>query len=127
MMESDLRSVLIIDDDPVHLEIYGLILEKAGFRPIPVLVKFNGVEFQPDADIAIVVLDYCLNSIKTAPEVAQEAKIRYPGAPVLVLSDVWSMPADIAPYAAKFVRKGEPQQLIDAIRTLLVNASGVKA
>jgi hypothetical protein len=36
------------------------------------------------------------------------------------------MPADIAPLATKFVRKGEPQQLIDAIRTLMVNANGAK-
>jgi DNA-binding NtrC family response regulator len=125
-MESDLPRVLIIDDDATHLEIYGLILEKAGFRPIPVLVKFQGPEFPPDTDVAVVVLDYRLNSIKTAPEVAQEARIRYPNSPVVVLSDVWSMPTDIAPYAEKFIRKGEPQQLIDAIRTLMVNASGVR-
>jgi DNA-binding NtrC family response regulator len=126
MMESDLHRVLIIDDDPMHLEIYGLILEKAGFRPVCVLVKFEGPAFPSDAEIDTVVLDYCLNSIKTASEVAQEAKICYPHAPIVVLSDLWSMPIDIAPHAAKFVRKGEPQQLIDIIRTLMVNADGVK-
>jgi DNA-binding NtrC family response regulator len=125
-METDLPRVLIIDDEPTHLEIYGLILEKAGFRAIPVLVKFSGPEFPVDSRIAIVVLDYRLNSIKTAPEVAQEARIRYPGTPVIVLSDVWSMPADIAPYASKFVRKGEPQQLIDAIGALMVNPTGAR-
>ena len=96
-MDSDLPKVLIVDDDPTHLEIYGLILQKAGFGPIPVLVNFQGPEFPPDARIKIVVLDYRLNSVKTAPEVAQEARSRYPGTPVVVLSDLWSMPADIAP------------------------------
>jgi DNA-binding NtrC family response regulator len=125
-MESDLPKVLIIDDDPMHLEIYGLILEQAGFRCIPVLVKFSGPGFPSDDDIAVVVLDYRLNSMKTAPEVAQEVHTRYPGRPIIVLSDVWSMPADLASYAAKFVRKGEPQQLIDAIRALTVNIDEAK-
>jgi DNA-binding response OmpR family regulator len=125
-MESAFPKVLIVDDDPTHLEIYGLILEKAGFSPVPVLVNFHGPEFPPDTGVAAVVLDYYLHSIKTAPEVAQEVQIRYAGAPVIVLSDLWSMPADIAPLAEKFVRKGDPQQLIDAIRTLMVNANGVK-
>jgi hypothetical protein len=32
-----------------------------------------------------------------------------------VLSDLFGMPDDIAPYASGFVRKGEPQQLLDTI------------
>jgi DNA-binding NtrC family response regulator len=125
-MESEFPKVLIIDDDPMHLEIYGLILEQAGFGCIPVLVKFDGPVFPCESDCGVVVLDYCLNSARTAPEVAQEAQVRYPGRPIIVLSDVWSMPADIASYAARFVRKGDPQQLIDAIRALMVHTDGAK-
>jgi hypothetical protein len=40
-----------------------------------------------------------------------------------VLSDLFGMPEDIAPYAAAFVRKGEPQQLLDTIRETIKAAA----
>ena len=52
--------VLIIDDDPSHLEIYGMIVQRAGFEPIPVLVRFSGSDPIPDSKIDLVLLDYRL-------------------------------------------------------------------
>jgi DNA-binding response OmpR family regulator len=118
-MESDRRKVLIVDDDPHHLEIYSLLVEQAGFKAVPTIVKFAGPEFPPETEIGLILLDYRLNSVKTAPEVAQEAQTLFPGAPILVLSDLWHMPEDVAPYAAGFVRKGEPQELISRMRGLI--------
>ena len=48
----------------------------------------------------------------TAVAAAEATKARYPGAPIIVLSDVYDLPADIAPYARAFVRKGEPATLV---------------
>jgi DNA-binding response OmpR family regulator len=118
-VEPERRKVLIVDDDPSHLEIYGLLAEQAGFKPVSAIVRFAGPEFPPEKDIALILLDYRLNSIKTAPEVAQEAQSLFAGAPVLVLSDLWSMPEDIAPYAVGFVRKGEPENLINTMRAFI--------
>lgn len=118
-MESNLPKVLIVDDDPRHLEIYALVVEQAHCKPIPVIVRFSGPDYPPDTDISLIVLDYRLNSVTTAPEIALEAQRRYPGAPVVLLSDLWAMPSDVAPFVAKFIRKGEPQKLIDAIRALI--------
>ena len=39
--------------------------------------------------------------------------------PILVLSDLPWMPEDVAPYASGFVRKGEPQQLIEMVGSLV--------
>ena len=61
------------------------------------------------------------NSI-SAPAIARMAQEAFPKRPVLVLSDMQWMPDDIAPYAAGFARKGEPEQLLAKIRTL-VNAA----
>jgi DNA-binding NtrC family response regulator len=121
------QKVLIVDDDPFHLEIYGLLVEQAGFKPVPVIVKFAGPEFPQEKDIALILLDYRLNSIKTAPEVAQEAQSLFADAPVLVLSDLWSMPEDISPYAVSFVRKGEPENLINTIRALISSSGKVQS
>ena len=120
-MSADARRkrILIVDDDPSHLEIYGMIVDRAGYHPVPVLVRFAGPETVPDEQVAAILLDYRLNSVKTAPEIAQEIKAKHPQAPILVLSDLWTMPADIAPYASVFVRKGDPENLLNTLRKLV--------
>src|SRR5665213_2662671 len=95
-MQSDRRKVLIVDDDPSHLEIYGMLVEQAGFAPVPALVRFTGADFPADTDIGLILLDYRLNSLKTSSQIAEEMRTHYPAAPILLLSDVWSVPTDIA-------------------------------
>jgi len=111
--------VLILDDDPSHLDIYGIMVQRAGFEPIPVLVRFSGPDPIPDSTIDLVLLDYRLNSIKTAPEIAREVQSKFPEAPIILLSDLWSPPSEVAPYITQFVRKGEPAKLMDALRSHL--------
>lgn len=127
MSETDRKRILIVDDDPSHLEIYGMIVDRAGYQPVPVLVRFAGPEPVPDHGIAAVLLDYRLNSVKTAPEIAQEIKAKHPQAPILVLSDLWTMPTDIEPYASEFVRKGEPENLLNTLRKLVAHGGAVPA
>ena len=50
------ETVLIIDDDPAHLRIYGWIIEAAGYRVLPSLVRFDGVD-QPEDPVDLVLLD----------------------------------------------------------------------
>jgi hypothetical protein len=44
---------------------------------------------------------------------------RLPKAPILLLSDVWGVPADVAPFVRGFVRKGEPAKLVETLHDLL--------
>jgi DNA-binding response OmpR family regulator len=104
--------VLILDDDPMHLEIYSLLMKQAGFEALPTLVRFVGTEIPCDQCIGLVLLDYRLNSTKTSPEFAREIRTLYPAVPIIVLSDLWSLPTDIAPLVNGFVRKGEPAKLL---------------
>jgi DNA-binding NtrC family response regulator len=107
-------SVLIIDDDPAHLRIYGWIVAAAGYEALPALVTANRIDF-PDAVADVIVMDYRLSDQLTAVQAAQLTQQRYPGAPIIVLSDVYDLPEDIAPYARAFVRKGEPAKLVDTL------------
>jgi DNA-binding NtrC family response regulator len=127
MIETGHKRILIVDDDPSHLEIYGMIVGRAGYLPVPVLVRFEGPDALPDETIAAVLPDYRLNSVKTSPEIAREIKAKHPQAPILVLSDLWSMPADIAPYASEFVRKGEPENLLNTLLKIVTNGGGASA
>jgi DNA-binding NtrC family response regulator len=107
-------SVLIIDDDPTHLRIYSWIMDAAGYEPRPALVTADQVDF-PDGPVDVVVMDYRLSGQITAVQVAEEIRRRFPDAPMIVLSDMYDLPADIAPYANAFVRKGEPAKLVETL------------
>ncbi|MGA2216831.1 MAG: hypothetical protein ABSG51_02005 [Terracidiphilus sp.] len=107
--------VLIFDDDPSHLEIYGMIVQRAGFDFFPVLVRFSGADPIPDSGVDLVLLDYRLNSVTTAPEIAQQVRSKFPDAPIILLSDFWSPPADVAPFINQFIRKGEPAKLMEVL------------
>lgn len=122
-MQSTHPKVLIVDDDPMHLEIYELLMKQAGYETLPILVKFSGSAIPRQESIGLVLLDYRLNSIKTSPQYAQEIRSLYPSVPIIVLSDLWSLPTDIAPFVTGFVRKGEPAKLLETVSRLFVPAS----
>jgi DNA-binding response OmpR family regulator len=111
-------TVVIVDDDPAHLRIYGWIVEASGYRALPVEVQSAGIEL-PDGPVDVVLLDYNLGRQTTAVEVATLVRTRLPSATIMVLSDLWDLPADIAPLVQGFVRKGEPAKLVEALHSLL--------
>jgi CheY-like chemotaxis protein len=111
-------AVLVIDDDPTHLRIYGWIVQAAGYRAVPRLVMPDSLSL-PDEPIDLVVLDYHLHGQLTAVDVAHLAASKFPGAPILVLSDSLMMPEDIAPLVSGFVRKGDPAKFVDTLAKTL--------
>ena len=114
-MQTSHPKVLILDDDPMHLEIYGLLMKQAGYEALTTLVRFTGTQIPCAEEIGLVLLDYRLNSVKTSPEFAQEIRTLYPTVPIIVLSDLWTLPTDIAPLVSGFVRKGEPAKLLETV------------
>ena len=108
-------TALILDDDPSHLKIYSWIVERAGFNALPVQVRSSSVEFPVDATIDVVIMDYRYSSSLTAADILDKVKQAYPNAPVVVLSELFDMPLDMASKAAAFVRKGDPQRLVDKL------------
>ncbi len=112
-------SILVVDDDPVHLRIYGWIMNAAGFRAVTAQVQCGNVCLPDDDDFDVIVLDYRLTGTLTAVEAALQIREKYPDPPIVILSDMFEMPDDIRPYAKRFVRKGEPEKLIQTISTLV--------
>lgn len=111
--------VLIVDDDASHLEIYAMLIQQAGLQPMTVLVRFVGMDLPPDEPVDLVLLDYTLHSLKSSATIAQEIRERYPSAPIVLLSDLWSLPTDIEPFVTDFVRKGQPAKLLETVCRLL--------
>jgi len=111
-------TVLIVDDDPSHLKLYSWIVQRGGFQAVVALVGSRTVEYPKDRQVDIVALDYRLASTLTAPQIAGELRQLFPDAPIIVLSELSWMPAEMEPYAKAFVSKGEPQELLDLIAQL---------
>jgi DNA-binding response OmpR family regulator len=107
-------AVLIIDDDPSHLRIYGWIVQSAGFESVSALVTYDAVDL-PDADIDLVLLDYHLHGRMSATDVAKLLRHSYERTPIYILSDAMMMPDDIRPFVDGFIRKGDPARLVETI------------
>ncbi|HVU44888.1 MAG TPA: response regulator [Terracidiphilus sp.] len=118
-MTTDRPKVLIVDDDPSHLEIYGMLLERAGYEALKSQVNFAGADLPQNAGVGLVLLDYKLQSLRTSAEFAREIRDLYPAAPIVLLSDLWSLPQDVAPFVVEFVRKGQPAKLLEVVGRLL--------
>ena len=112
-------AILIVDDDPLHLQLYGMILERAGFKGLPVLVSYGGIEFPDGGPVHAALVDYRLGPNMSAYDAVQKVRERYPSTPILILSDMYDAPADTAPLVNGFVRKGNPETLLAALQNLI--------
>jgi DNA-binding NtrC family response regulator len=115
-MASSEPLVLILDDDPSHLKIYSWIVEQAGCEALPVEVRSTSVKLPLGTAIDLVLMDYRYNSSLTAVDIVKAVKAAFPTAPIVVLSEVEVMPRDMKPHAVAFIRKGEPQELVNRLR-----------
>ena len=112
------KSVLIVDDDPMHQRIYGWIIQDAGYRVVCAEVSVDRVNL-PTEHADLVLLDYRLGKQHRAVQIAGQIKTNLPGTPIVVLSEALELPSDIAPLVQGFVRKGDPPSLIATIHQFL--------
>jgi CheY-like chemotaxis protein len=117
-MSPEQPTALILDDDPSHLKIYSWIVERAGYKCLTVLVRSSAVDLPPTQPLDVVIMDYRYSSSLTAADIMRSVKGAFPGAPVIVLSELFDLPADMSKDATAFVRKGDPQQLVNKLNEL---------
>jgi len=111
-------TVLFIDDDPQHLKLYQWVIQRGPFTVVPLLVGGAGLPSLPGQAPDVIALDYRLRGSLTSVEVAQELKLKYPATPIVVLSEMEWLPDDVAPYSTAFVRKGNPDLLLQTLTRL---------
>lgn len=112
-------TILIVDDDALHLQLYAWILQRKGHKSILAQVKSESVDLPPNGDVDLVLLDYRFNSSLSAVDVYDQIKGRFPSAPVVVLSDRQWMPDEMKGKAEAFVSKGDPNVLLDTVAAIL--------
>lgn len=113
------NTILIIDDDPLHLQLYSWMMKKEGYHAVTALVGSNSVDFPASQAVDLVLLDYRLNSSLTAREIASLVNEKHPAVPIIVLSELPWPPDDIREFAKAFVSKDEPATLMKSIASLI--------
>ncbi len=73
-MHSADTTILIIDDDPLHLKIYTWILQRQSYKCKTALVNSTSVELPADSAIDLVLLDYRLSSSLNALDVIRQIR-----------------------------------------------------
>jgi DNA-binding NtrC family response regulator len=112
--------VLIIDDEVAHLKLYSWILEREGFLTATALVERHGVDLPAkEEQFDLTLLDYRLQVGIKAVDVVQKLRDRWPGMRVVILSDMMWLPEDMTAHADGFIRKGEPQLLIEKLTEMI--------
>lgn len=109
-------TILLIDDDVQYLKLQARTLSKAGFRAITTVVGSNMVGFHEHEHPDVIVLDYRLNSTLSSAQVAKLIRQTFPDIPILITSNLPSMPKDMAHLVDGFVSKGDDAALIAALR-----------
>lgn len=118
-MSTSKKTVLIVDDDPGHLKIYGWMVRQSGHQFVECLVNRTCPAFDAAWPVNLVLLDYVLHCQVPTPEIARAARANWPQAPVVLLTDRLDLPEDMAPYVDHFVRKGQPSKLVETLNNLL--------
>lgn len=110
-------TVLIVDDDQLHLTLYTWILQSHGYKCKSALVRSTSVDLPADNDnnIDLVLLDYRLSSSLSAKDVLLLLKNRFASVPIVLLSEMQWMPDDMRGHAIAFVNKGDPKRLVETI------------
>ncbi|PYP86758.1 MAG: hypothetical protein DMG65_18300 [Candidatus Angelobacter sp. Gp1-AA117] len=119
MRSNPVFTVLLIDDDTQHLKLQARTLSKAGFRTITTVVGSNIVGFHEHERPDAILLDYRLNSDLSSAQIASLIRQTFPHTPILLMSNLPSMPQDIAPLVDGFISKGDDATLIAALMRLL--------
>ncbi len=112
-------TVLVVDDDPSHLKIYSWIVERGGYRTVPLLAWERPLSLPQAEPIDLAMLDYRLGESLNAADIARQVRSTFPNAPILVLSDLMYMPEEMKEHATAFVRKGHPEKLLETLATFL--------
>ncbi|HEY2495786.1 MAG TPA: response regulator [Candidatus Angelobacter sp.] len=112
-------TILIVDDDPLHLKLYSWILQRKSYKCATALVQSSSVDLPENASVNLVLLDYRLKSSLTTLEVVSQIRDKFAAVPIVILSDLQWMPDEMRGEAVAFVNKGDPKLLLQTISDVL--------
>lgn len=110
--------ILCVDDEETSLQLRKPVLEKAGYEVMIAASAMQALEVLSSCKIDLLLTDYLMPG-QTGTELARAAKNIYPELPVILLSGVTELPADME-NVDLFVSKVEgPQSMCEKVGAVL--------
>ena len=110
------NTVLMIDDEPEHLKMQSWFMNEAGFRVITVVVGRNSFSLPEKERPGLILMDYRLNCELTPTQIVGLLRQTFKDAPIVLLSSADAMPEEMSPLVDGFIRKTDPEKLVDFAR-----------
>lgn len=112
--------ILCVDDEQIALLVRQRVLEKSGYEIIPANSVDQALEILASRSVDLVLTDLLMPG-KTGAVLANEAKVRWPETPVVVISGVNEIPEGLS--ARLFLNKLEgPAYLCEKLREVLLES-----
>ena len=116
--------ILCVDDEESPRMLRRLVLQKQGYEVVDVSSGKEALEALTTTHFDLVLTDQMMPGM-VGTELARQIKLRTPNKPVLIISGVNELPADIA-YADRFISKiAGPEALFKDIAELLDVSSNI--
>ena len=110
------HTILMVDDEPEHLKMQSWFMNEAGFRVITVVVGRNSFGLPEKERPGLILMDYRLNCELTPTQIVGLLRQTFKDAPIVLLSSADAMPEEMLPLVDGFIRKTDPEKLVDFSR-----------
>lgn len=115
--------VLYVDDDPVQMEMCGLLLRSGGFDVISLDLRASGLETLRERSVDLILMDAQQHPLEDRVQIARALRRNYPGAPILLLTDHWASDEDPIPETVPNVWRCDVARLVTSVRERLTQKS----
>lgn len=110
------HTILMVDDEPEHLKMQSWFMNEAGFRIITVVVGRNSFSLPDKERPGLILMDYRLNCELTSTQIVGLLRQTFKDVPIVLLSSEDAMPEEMLPLVDEFIRKADPEKLVDFAR-----------
>jgi len=110
------HTILMVDDEPEHLKMQSWFMNEAGFRIITVVVGRNSFSLPDKERPGLILMDYRLNCELTSIQIVGLLRQTFKDVPIVLLSSAESMPEEMSPLVDGFIRKADPEKLVEFAR-----------
>ena len=106
----------MVDDEPQHLKMQSWFMNEAGFRVVTVVVGRTSFSLPEMERPGLILMDYRLNCELTPTQIVGLLRQTFKDAPIVLLSSEDAMPEEMLPLVDEFIRKADPEKLVDFAR-----------
>jgi CheY-like chemotaxis protein len=110
------HTILMVDDEPQHLKMQSWFMNEAGFRVVTVVVGRTSFSLPEMERPGLILMDYRLNCELTPTQIVGLLRQTFKDAPIVLISSADAMPEEMSPLVDGFIKKADPEKLVDFAR-----------